>query len=60
MSVALLAAIACLPIVIAAGFLTDRSPAVNAVPGDISVLALRGALDGATASRQGPPSRAGY
>ena len=63
-SVAILAAVACLPLVIAAGFLTDRAPegatAAVAVPGDISVLALRGELDAAADKRPNPPMRAGY
>lgn len=61
-SVALLAAVACVPIVVAAGFLTDR-PAANAqqaaaVPGDISPLALRGPFD--ADKRPTLPMRAGY
>ena len=63
-SVALLAGIACVPLVVAAGFLTDRppegSPALAAVPGDISVLALRGDLDAAPGGRPAVPMRAGY
>ncbi len=64
-SVAILAAFACVPLVVAAGFLTDRPPegatATAAVPGDISVLALRGELDAAAADkRPNPPMRAGY
>lgn len=62
-SVAILAAVACVPLVVAAGFLTDRPPkgatAAIAVPNDISVLALRGEF--ATADkRPNPPMRAGY
>ncbi len=56
-SVALLAAVACMPIVVAAGFLSDRSEAPS-VPGDISIVALRGVLDGA-AARPEAPVRAG-
>ena len=56
LSVAILAAVACMPIVVAVGFLTDRPP-VPTVPGDISVLALRGVLDGGTDKR---PARARY
>ena len=57
-SVALLAAVACMPIVIAAGFLSDRSQAPS-VPGDISIVALRGVLDGAV-GLPAAPARAGY
>lgn len=65
-SVALLAALACIPIVVAAGFLTDRraegasGATAAAVPGDISVLALRGRLDAAADRRPDLPVRAGY
>ena len=59
-SVAILAALAFMPIVVAAGFLTDRRLPAVSVPGDISVLALRGMIDGAAASRPAPPARAGY
>ncbi len=58
-SVAILAALAFVPIVVAAGFLTEH-PATLAVPADISVLALRGAIDGEAAARPPTPSRAGY
>ncbi len=58
---AILAAVACMPIVIAVGFLTEpASPGPIAVPGDISVLALRGGLDAAAERRPGLPRRAGY
>ena len=57
-SAALLAGIAFVPIVVAAGFLSDRSEGPS-VPGDISILALRGMLDGADA-RPDVPARAGY
>ncbi len=59
-SVAILAALAFMPIVVAAGFLTDRSGPTVSVPGDISVLALRGMIDGPAASRPAVPARAGY
>ena len=62
-SVAILAALACLPLVIAAGFLTDRSKeavAAAAIPPDISPLALRGAFDAVPDRRQDSPMRAGY
>ena len=58
-SVAILAAVACMPIVVAAGFLTDR-PTGPTVPADISVLALRGVLDGGPDKRPEDPARAGY
>lgn len=45
-SVALLAAIALVPIVVAVGFLSDRTGARGSVPDDITVMSLRGALDG--------------
>ena len=57
-SVALLAAVACMPIVVAAGFLCDR-PEAPSVPNDISIVALRGVLDGAGV-RPETPGRAGY
>jgi hypothetical protein len=57
-SVALLAGVAFMPIVVAVGFMTDR-PDRASVPGDISVAALRGALDGVPADRR-PPARAGF
>ncbi len=57
-SVALLAAMAFVPVVVAAGFLTDRPSA--AVPADISVLALRGMIDGGDAIHPATPARAGY
>jgi hypothetical protein len=62
-SVAILAGIACVPIVVAAGFLTDRpagGAATAVVPGDIAVLALRGPLDAAAPKRPDLPVRAGY
>ena len=63
-SVAILAAVACLPLVVAVGFLTDRptdgATAAVAVPGDISVQALRGNLDAAADKRPDLPMRAGY
>ena len=62
-SVALLAAIACVPIVIATGFLADRSlPGSTAatLPGDISALALRGEFDAAPDRKPALPIRAGY
>lgn len=63
-SVAIMAGIACVPLVVAAGFLTDRAPmtptAATAVPGDISVLALRGVVDAAADRRPDLPTRAGY
>ena len=63
-SVAILAGIACVPLVVAAGFLTDRpaeAPTTSAaVPSDISVLALRGELDAAADKRPSLPMRAGY
>lgn len=67
-SVALLAAVACMPIVIAIGFITDRTGegaagaagSVAALPSDISVLALRGGLDSAADRRPPVPVRAGY
>lgn len=62
-SVALLAAIACVPIVVAAGFLTDRPAADGpqaAVPGDISPLALRGPFDATADKRPNLPLSAGY
>ena len=61
-SVAILAAVACVPIVVAAGFLIDRptgDAVAAAVPGDISVLALRGQFDAAE-KRPPMPARAGY
>jgi hypothetical protein len=57
-SVALLAGVAFMPIVVAVGFMTDR-PNGASVPGDISVAALRGALDGIPGERH-PPARAGF
>ena len=60
-SVAILAGIACVPIVVAVGFLTDpamRGTGATAVPGDISALALRGEFD--AGQRPAPPARAGY
>ncbi len=59
-SVAIMAGIACIPIVVAAGFLTDRSTDAAAVPGDISVLALRGQIDAPADRRPEMPARAGY
>ena len=62
-SVAILAAIACVPIVVATGFLTDRPAdrsATTAIPGDISPLAFRGAFDAAPGQRSDLPMRAGY
>ena len=50
-SVALLAGIAFVPIIVAAGFLTDRGDPTP--PNDISVAQLRGALDHGTIER--PP-----
>ena len=58
-SVALLAGVAFVPIVVAVGFLTDR-PAPPSVPGDISVLALRGVFDTTAGPRPALPARAGY
>ena len=58
-SVAMLAAVACTPIVVAVGFLTDR-PKTATIPGDISVLALRGGLDGADPDHAAFPIRAAY
>jgi hypothetical protein len=60
-SIAILAALAFVPVVVAAGFLTE-SPASRAVavPGDISVLALRGVFDGAPGERPPAPARAGF
>ena len=59
-SVAILAAVACVPVVIAVGFLTETASPVLSVPGDISVLALRGMLDAAEPARPPLPMRAGY
>ena len=59
-SVAILAAVACMPIVIAVGFLTETARPGLSVPGDISVLALRGMLDAAEPARAPSPMRAGY
>lgn len=62
-SVALLAAVACVPIVVAAGFILDRPAGgreTGAVPGDISALSLRGDLDTVPDRRPNPPMRAGY
>ena len=59
-SVAILAALACMPIVIAVGFLTETASPGASVPGDISVLALRGMLDAAEPARAPRPLRAGY
>ena len=56
-SVALLAGIAFVPIVIAAGFLTDRGD--PSLPGDITVAALRGALDRSPVERPAS-TRAGF
>ncbi len=59
-SVALLAGVAFIPIIVAVGFMTDRSNRPS-VPGDISVAALRGGLDAAPADRHPPvQARAGY
>ena len=58
-SIAILAALAFVPIVVAAGFLTEH-PATLVVPSDISLLAMRGAIDGGTAARPLLPARAGY
>ena len=59
-SVAILAAVACMPVVIAVGFLTETASPGLSVPGDISVLALRGMLDVAEPARPLLPMRAGY
>lgn len=61
-SAAILAGFACMPLVIATGFLVDRPSdgATAAVPGDISVLALRGQFDAGLDRRPSPPARAGY
>ena len=58
-SIAILAALAFVPVVVAAGFLTEH-PTTLAVPSDISLLAMRGAIDGGAPTRPQPPSRAGY
>ena len=58
-SIAILAALAFVPLVVAAGFLTEH-PATLMVPADISLLALRGVIDGGAADRPPLPSRAGY
>lgn len=61
-SAALLAGLACMPLVIATGFLVDRPSdrETAAVPVDISVLALRGQFDAAPDRRPSLPARAGY
>lgn len=59
-SVAILAALAFVPVVVAAGFLAETAASRSALPGDISVLALRGVLDGGPGERAAPPARAGY
>ncbi|RYB03711.1 hypothetical protein [Lichenibacterium ramalinae] len=60
-SVAILAALAFVPVVVAAGFLTDTAAFRSAaVPGDISVLALRGVFDGGPGERPPAPARAGF
>ena len=60
-SVAILAALAFIPVVVAAGFLTETGASdPAAVPGDISVLALRGVLDAGAGERAATPARAGF
>lgn len=60
-SVAILAALAFIPVVVAAGFLTETgAPRPAAVPGDISVLALRGVFDGGPGEHAAAPARAGF
>ena len=58
-SVAILAALAFMPIVVATGFLTGDPALTVSVPGDISLAALRGPLDREPDGRPGPPAGAG-